>query len=65
MPKRNVNYCSFCGRAEHEVSLLLPGVNGFICNECAERAHELSQEFLNKFNEAKLTDLDFDTLPKP
>ena len=58
-------YCSFCGRSEREVELMLPGMNGCICNECAERAVELSNEYLNKMRSARLTDLDMDTLPKP
>ena len=44
---------------------MLPGMNGCICNDCAERAVELSKEYLNKFHAASLTDLDMDSLPKP
>ena len=58
-------YCSFCGRSEREVELMLPGMNGCICNDCAERAVELTHEYLNKIASARLTDLDMDTLPKP
>ena len=61
----NILYCSFCGRSDREVELLLPGMNGCICNECAERAVELSNEYLNKMRAASLTDLDMDSLPKP
>ena len=61
----NTLYCSFCGRSDREVELMLPGMNGCICNECAERAVELSREYLEKISTAKLTDLDLDTLPKP
>ena len=58
-------YCSFCGRSEHEVELMLPGMNGCICNDCAERAAELTHEYLNKIAASSLTDLDLDDLPKP
>ena len=61
----NSLYCSFCGRSDREVELLLPGMNGCICNECAERAVELSHEYLQKMHLSRLTDLDMDTLPKP
>ena len=44
---------------------MLPGMNGCICNDCAERAVELTHEYLNKIASARLTDLDMDTLPKP
>ena len=43
-------YCSFCGRSDREVELMLPGMNGCICNDCAERAVELSREYLNKMS---------------
>ena len=36
--------CNFCGRNEHEVKLLISGVNGYICEECAMRAYEVLQE---------------------
>ncbi len=40
-------------------------MNGCICNDCAERAVELSHEYLNKMAASTLTDLDMDSLPKP
>ncbi len=44
---------------------MLPGMNGCICNDCAERAVELTHEYLNKIAASTLTDLDLDDLPKP
>ena len=61
----NTLYCSFCGRSDREVELILPGMNGCICNDCAERAVELSHEYLNKMASSMLPDLDMDSLPKP
>lgn len=43
MVKRKENHCSFCGRSENEVSLLITGINGFICNQCIEQAYEIAQ----------------------
>ena len=65
--KKNTDtlYCSFCGRSSMEVELMLPGMNGCICNECAERAVELSREYLGKMKAMALTDLDLESLPKP
>ena len=63
--KENTLYCSFCGRSDREVELMLPGMNGCICNDCAERAVELSREYLDKMSRSKLTDIDMDSLPKP
>lgn len=41
MPKKA---CSFCGRSENEVKLLITGINGFICEECAKQAFEIVQQ---------------------
>ncbi len=33
--------CNFCGRNEREVKLLISGIDGFICENCAEQAYEI------------------------
>ena len=33
--------CNFCGRSENEVKLLITGLNGYICENCAEQAHDI------------------------
>ena len=38
--------CNFCGRSEKEVSLLITGINGYICEECAAQAYRIVQEHL-------------------
>ena len=38
------NKCSFCGRSEDQVDLLIAGINGHICNDCAEQAHGIVLE---------------------
>lgn len=38
--------CSFCGRSEREVRLLITGINGYICENCAEQAFHIVQENL-------------------
>jgi ATP-dependent Clp protease ATP-binding subunit ClpX len=40
MPKK---VCSFCGRSENEVRLLITGINGFICEDCAKQAYDIIQ----------------------
>ena len=65
MAKREIMRCDFCGRNQNEVDLLIPGINGFICNECAEKASEIAKEYLNKVGDTLLSDLDFKSLPKP
>lgn len=39
--------CSFCGRGEREVSLLITGINGFICDDCARQAYEIVNQTLD------------------
>ncbi|MBQ6377784.1 MAG: ATP-dependent Clp protease ATP-binding subunit ClpX [Prevotella sp.] len=38
--------CCFCGRGEREVKLLITGLNGYICENCAEQAYRIVQENL-------------------
>ena len=41
--------CSFCGRSDREVKLLITGLNGNICEECAAQAYQIvqSQEWMH------------------
>ncbi len=59
--------CSFCGRSEKEVPLLITGLTGFICNDCAEAAYQIVEENLKSPAGAKGKDFDFsmEELPKP
>ena len=34
--------CNFCGRSEREVKLLITGVNGCICEDCAVQAYQVA-----------------------
>ncbi|MES2836375.1 MAG: ATP-dependent Clp protease ATP-binding subunit ClpX [Bacteroidota bacterium] len=36
--------CSFCGRDKKDVTLLIAGVTGHICNFCIEQAHSIVKE---------------------
>ena len=36
--------CNFCGRSEREVKLLITGINGYICEECAQQAYNIVKE---------------------
>ena len=36
--------CNFCGRSEREVKLLITGVNGYICEDCATQAYQIVRE---------------------
>ncbi|MBQ7823771.1 MAG: ATP-dependent Clp protease ATP-binding subunit ClpX [Bacteroidaceae bacterium] len=51
MPKQE-DRCSFCGRSRKEVALLISGMSGFICNECAEQADLIVKETFQKKRQA-------------
>ena len=38
MPQKK---CSFCGRSEKDVKLLITGLNGYICEDCAQQAYKI------------------------
>ena len=59
--------CSFCGRGEGEVSLLITGLHGYICNECAEQAHLIVKEALGQKGKGldKSALPDFTQMPRP
>ena len=49
MPKKNTGttkHCMFCGRSEREVPFLLQGLDGFICSDCVELAHDYLKDTL-------------------
>lgn len=56
--------CSFCGRTEDEVGFLITGVNGCICDSCAEQAHEIVKEAMHHQGQGP-ADLNLSELPKP
>ncbi len=61
MAEKGKRKCSFCGRAEDEVGLLMTGMTGYICNDCVEQAHNiLREENLLPKNDFALAEL-----PKP
>ena len=64
MARKIEDKCSFCGRGRNEVDLLISGLNGFICNECAEQAHIIVEENMGKLRQNEL-DMELAELPKP
>lgn len=48
------------------MSLLISGLNGFICDECAEQAHDIVKETFKKLKkESEGLNVELDELPKP
>ena len=61
--------CSFCGRDESQVSFIIAGLTGNICNECAETAGKLvaeafGQQEKNRKSKAN-NDIQLESVPKP
>ncbi|MBR0048869.1 MAG: ATP-dependent Clp protease ATP-binding subunit ClpX [Prevotella sp.] len=58
--------CSFCGRSDKEVKLLISGVSGYICEDCAQQAYQIVKENLKESDTAALSDgFKPGRLPKP
>jgi len=46
--KDKLDKCSFCGREKKEVELLIAGIDGHICDRCADQAYSIIQEEVKK-----------------
>ena len=57
--------CSFCGRSEKDVPLLLSGVNGFICSDCAMQAYRIVQDTLGAKPSETSGNFTLNDIPKP
>lgn len=38
-------HCSFCGKNQHEVEVMIADFDAFICNNCVDLCNELIAEF--------------------
>ena len=63
MPQKK---CSFCGRSANEVRLLITGLTGYICEDCAQQANNIVIEsgVLGK-QTSDVVDIDMNNVPKP
>lgn len=61
--------CSFCGRSEKDVKLLISGLSGYICDNCVQQAYEIltTSGVLGETGQAGEEQEQFDLkkLPKP
>lgn len=53
MATKKGGVCSFCGRTNAEVGILIEGLNGKICDQCAEQAHLIVKEQLSNSGREK------------
>ena len=68
MTGKRKNRCSFCGRSEDEVALMLSGLNGYICDECVRQAEQIVNESMGsevKLKASGKAELEMDGIPKP
>jgi len=65
MAAQKQDKCSFCGRPEKEVPLLLSGINGYICSDCAMQAYRIVQENLGAKSTHASADFGLNDVPKP
>ena len=61
---KNKRRCSFCGRPESEVGLLITGMNGYICDSCSQQAYEIVIEATQNTKDSG-SPLNLKELPKP
>ena len=58
--------CSFCGRDESQVKLLITGMDGFICDDCVVQAYEILKETgVMSGPKGKGGDFELKEVPKP
>ena len=69
MARKKLNRCSFCGRDEHEVPLLITGMDGFICSDCVKQAYNIIQTVDKKTPDGVVTSqpsgMNMAQVPKP
>ncbi len=59
-------HCMFCGRSERDVPFLLQGIDGFICSDCVELAHNYLEDALGGASNKEGKSLGrLDSLKKP
>lgn len=58
--------CSFCGRSEKDVRLLITGLDGYICEDCAIQAYQIVQSAgLDTIKEKEDEKFQLKKVPKP
>ena len=57
--------CSFCGRSDREVKLLITGISGYICEDCAQQAYQIVLEQQAQRNGHQKSAKSQTKIPKP
>ncbi len=65
MEKGKVKKCNFCGKSEIDVSLLITGLHGYICDECVARASQIVEQAFPMPRTKKQQPFTISKMPKP
>lgn len=65
MAKTTGETCTFCGRSSREVNMLINGISGCICDECAEQAYGIVKEQMKDKKKENAFGIKQKDLPKP
>lgn len=63
--ENTLGYCSFCGRSENDVNMLISGLSADICDSCVEQASIIMKDNLETRKKNTKKDLDKSKLPDP
>lgn len=63
--ENNKSQCSFCGRKDQDVNMLISGLSADICDSCAEQAYTIIQDSLSAKKSTTKHGLDRSKLPSP
>lgn len=63
--ENNKSKCSFCGRNDQDVNMLISGLSADICDSCAEQAYTIIKDNLDTKKSIKQHGLDKEKLPNP
>jgi len=62
MPRKNADYCSFCGKAIKGTDFFVTGVAGLICEECTVAVGNIYKDYCIQFGKRKKSELKFNLL---
>lgn len=63
--ENNKSHCSFCGRKDQDVNMLISGLSADICDSCAEQVYSIIQDNLGGTKSTTKHGLDKSKLPHP
>ncbi|MDR0206992.1 MAG: ATP-dependent Clp protease ATP-binding subunit ClpX [Bacteroidales bacterium] len=62
MPRKNTDFCSFCGKAIKRTDFFVTGIAGIICEECTIALGNIHKDYCSQFGKRKKNELKFNLL---